>query len=136
MAVSTTAGGTTAVGPKALCPQRLTMEHVTSRWGVLVLIRLLERPYRFAELRRAIDSTESVGPVTEKMLAQTLQNLERDGIVNRDVKPVIPPHVDYSLTELGHEAAEQVRALALWTNERLSQVERARESYDAAKGRA
>lgn len=136
MAVSTTAGGTTAVGPKALCPQRLTMEHVTSRWGVLVLIRLLERPHRFAELRRAINSTESVGPVTEKMLAQTLQNLERDGLVNRDVKPVIPPHVDYSLTELGHEAAEQVRALALWTNERLSQVERARESYDAAKGRA
>ncbi|MGW3647333.1 winged helix-turn-helix transcriptional regulator [Streptomyces sp. NPDC000878] len=136
MAVSTTAGGTTAVGAKALCPQRLTMEHVTSRWGVLVLIRLLESPHRFAELRRAIDSTESVGPVTEKMLAQTLQNLERDGLVNRDVKPVIPPHVGYSLTELGHEAAEQVRALALWTNERLSQVERARESYDAAKGRA
>ncbi|MFF3378995.1 winged helix-turn-helix transcriptional regulator [Streptomyces sp. NPDC002680] len=135
MAVSTTAGGTTAVGPKVLCPQRLTMEHVTSRWGVLVLIRLLESPHRFAELRRAIGSSESVGPVTEKMLAQTLQNLERDGMVNRDVKPVIPPHVDYSLTELGREAAEQVRALALWTNERLSQVERARESYDAAKGR-
>ncbi|WP_105970082.1 winged helix-turn-helix transcriptional regulator [Streptomyces geranii] len=137
MAVSTTAGGTAAgAGARIMCPQRLTMEHVTSRWGVLVLIRLLESPHRFAELRRAIDSTESVGPVTEKMLAQTLQNLERDGLVDRHVRPVIPPHVDYSLTELGREAAEQVRALALWTNERLSQVERARESYDEAKGRA
>ncbi|QQM42291.1 winged helix-turn-helix transcriptional regulator [Streptomyces liliifuscus] len=119
-----------------LCPQRLTMEHVTSRWGVLVLIRLQERPHRFAELRRAIDATESVGPVTEKMLAQTLQSLERDGMVNRDAKPVVPPHVEYSLTELGHEAAVQIRALALWTNDRMDQVEKARETYDASKGRA
>ncbi|MFC8664765.1 winged helix-turn-helix transcriptional regulator [Streptomyces sp. NPDC057199] len=119
-----------------LCPQRLTMEHVTSRWGVLVLIRLQERPHRFAELRRAIDATESVGPVTEKMLAQTLQSLERDGMVNRDAKPVVPPHVEYSLTDLGHEAAVQIRALALWTNDRMDQVEQARETYDASKGRA
>ncbi|MER7692135.1 helix-turn-helix domain-containing protein [Streptomyces sp. NPDC097610] len=125
-----------AVSTGRLCPQRLTMEHVTSRWGVLVLIRLLERSHRFAELRRAIDSTDSVGPVTEKMLAQTLQNLERDGLVNRDVKPVIPPHVDYSLTELGHEAAVQIRALALWTNDRMDRVEKARKDYDTAKGRA
>lgn len=125
-----------AVSTGQLCPQRLTLEHVTSRWGVLVLIRLLERSHRFAELRRAIDSTDSVGPVTEKMLAQTLQSLERDGLVNRDVKPVIPPHVDYSLTELGHEAAVQIRALALWTNDRMDRVEQARKDYDTAKGRA
>ncbi|MFF2512836.1 winged helix-turn-helix transcriptional regulator [Streptomyces sp. NPDC058086] len=125
-----------AVSTGQLCPQRLTMEHVTSRWGVLVLIRLLERSHRFAELRRAINSTDSVGPVTEKMLAQTLQSLERDGLVNRDVKPVIPPHVDYSLTELGREAAVQIRTLALWTNDRMDRVEKARQDYDAAKGRA
>ncbi|MEU6548939.1 helix-turn-helix domain-containing protein [Streptomyces sp. NPDC046915] len=116
-----------------LCPQRLTMEHVTSRWGVLVLIRLLERPHRFAELRRSI---RSVGPVSEKMLGQTLRSLERDGLVDRDAKPVVPPHVDYSLTDLGREAAEQVRALALWTNERMGQVAKAREVYDTANGRA
>ncbi|MFD9276543.1 winged helix-turn-helix transcriptional regulator [Streptomyces mirabilis] len=125
-----------AVSTGQLCPQRLTLEHVTSRWGVLVLIRLQERSHRFAELRRAIDSTDSVGPVTEKMLAQTLQSLERDGLVNRDVKPVIPPHVDYSLTELGHEAAVRIRALALWTNDRMDRVEQARKDYDTAKGRA
>lgn len=101
-----------------------------------MLIRLLERPHRFAELRRSITP---IGPVSEKMLGQTLQTLqtlERDGLVNRDVMPVIPPHVDYSLTDLGREAAEQVRALALWTNERMDQVAKAREHYDVAKERA
>ncbi|WP_226967310.1 winged helix-turn-helix transcriptional regulator [Streptomyces phaeolivaceus] len=109
------------------------MEHVTSRWGVLVLIRLLERPHRFAELRRSITP---VGPVSEKMLGQTLQSLERDGLVDRDAKPVVPPHVDYSLTDLGREAADQIRALALWTNDRMDEVAQARRDYDSAKGRA
>ncbi|MCH6163093.1 winged helix-turn-helix transcriptional regulator [Streptomyces marispadix] len=112
-----------------MCPYRLVLEHVTSRWGVLVLIRLLERPYRFNELRRAI------GRVSEKMLTQTLQTLERDGLVHRDAKPVIPPRVDYSLTELGREAARQVRALAEWTEERMDAVQESRKKYDTAKGR-
>lgn len=112
---------------EAMCPQRLILEHVTSRWGVLVLIRLQERPYRFSELRRAI------GRVSEKMLTQTLQTLERDGLVHRDAKPVIPPRVDYSLTDLGREAAEQVRALALWTERRMDGVLAARRAYDEAR---
>ncbi|RDD89057.1 helix-turn-helix domain-containing protein [Streptomyces parvulus] len=112
-----------------LCPERLVMEHVTSRWGTLALIALLDRPYRFSELRREI------GSVSEKMLAQTLRTLERDGLVHRDAKPVIPPRVDYSLTALGREAAEQVRDLALWTQRRMAAVERAREAYDTAQAR-
>ncbi|CAL9546817.1 hypothetical protein SUDANB176_04358 [Streptomyces sp. enrichment culture] len=114
-------------GGEALCPHRLVLEHVTSRWGVLVLTRLLERPYRFSALRRAI------GGVSEKMLAQTLRTLERDGLVHRDAKPVIPPRVDYSLTGLGREAAEQVRGLALWTERRMPAVQQARAAYDAAR---
>ncbi|WP_229888982.1 winged helix-turn-helix transcriptional regulator [Streptomyces mirabilis] len=110
-----------------MCPYRLVLEHVTSRWGVLVLIELLDRPYRFSELRRAI------GRVSEKMLTQTLQTLERDGLVHRDAKPVIPPRVDYSLTELGREAAEQVRALAVWTKDRMDDVEKSRHAYDEAR---
>jgi len=129
MAVSTSEASTAA--GQVMCSPRLVMEHVTSRWGVLVLILLLERPYRFGELRRSI---RSVGQVSEKMLARTLQALERDGLVHRDVKPVIPPHVDYSLTDLGREAAGQVRALAMWTHERMDQVRKAREKYDVAKG--
>ncbi|MCQ4214189.1 MULTISPECIES: winged helix-turn-helix transcriptional regulator [Streptomyces] len=110
-----------------LCPQRLVLEHVTSRWGVLVLLALQERSFRFSELRREI------GGVSEKMLTQTLQTLERDGMVHRDAKPVIPPRVDYSLTELGQEAAAQVRSLAEWTERRLPAVVRAREAYDESR---
>ena len=110
-----------------MCPYRLVLEHVTSRWGVLVLIELLDRPYRFSELRRHI------GGVSEKMLAQTLQTLERDGFVHRDAKAVIPPRVDYSLTVMGEEAARQVWELARWTDSRVAAVEEARARYDAAR---
>ncbi|MFF9392626.1 winged helix-turn-helix transcriptional regulator [Streptomyces griseoluteus] len=115
-----------------LCPQRLVLEHVTSRWGTLVLIELLDRSYRFGELRRAVGRWGG-REVSEKMLTQTLQTLERDGLVDRDAKPVIPPRVDYSLTDLGREAAEQVRALAVWTENRLEQVEKARRAYDEVR---
>ncbi len=111
----------------AMCPSRGVLEHVTSRWGVLILIALRERSYRFSELRR------HVGGVSEKMLAQTLQTLERDGFVLRDAKPVIPPRVDYSLTELGQEAAEQVTALGRWTEKRTEVVLRNRAEYDEAR---
>ncbi|MGW0464420.1 winged helix-turn-helix transcriptional regulator [Streptomyces sp. NPDC003027] len=109
------------------CPSRLVLEHVTSRWGVLILIVLLERSYRFGELRREI------GGVSEKMLTQTLQTLERDGFVHRDAKPVIPPRVDYSLTELGAEAARQVAELGRWTERRVPAVQEARARYDEAR---
>ncbi|MGX1885484.1 winged helix-turn-helix transcriptional regulator [Streptomyces sp. NPDC055287] len=114
-------------GDDTMCPHRLVLEHVTSRWGVLVLIALEERSYRFSELRR------SIGRVSEKMLTQTLQTLERDGLVHRDAKPVIPPRVDYSLTGLGREAAVQVRTLANWTEQRMDAVLKARKAYDEAR---
>jgi DNA-binding HxlR family transcriptional regulator len=117
---------------EALCPYRLVLEHVTSRWGVLVLIELLDRPYRFSELRRAIGAYGGRG-VSEKMLTQTLQTLERDGLVHRDAQPVIPPRVDYSLTDLGREAAEQVRALSQWTHRRMDDVDKARRAYDETR---
>lgn len=112
---------------EGMCPQRLLLEHVTSRWGVLVLLALEERSFRFSELRREI------GGVSEKMLTQTLQTLERDGIVHREAQPVIPPRVDYSLTDLGREAAAQVRALSEWTDRRMERVLEARTRYDEAR---
>ncbi len=90
------------------CPARLVLEHVTSRWGVLALGALTERTYRFSELRRRLDG------VSEKMLAQTLQTLERDGFVLRCAYPQIPPRVEYSLTPQGEEAALLVSALVTW----------------------
>lgn len=113
---------------RADCPSRLVLEHVTSRWGVLVLAVLLERSYRFSELRR------EVGGVSEKMLAQTLQVLERDGFVHRDAKPIIPPRVDYSLTPMGRQVAKQVWTLARWVEEQLDDVMTARETYDDKRG--
>ncbi|MET9701131.1 helix-turn-helix domain-containing protein [Streptomyces sp. NPDC006529] len=110
-----------------MCPSRGVLEHVTSRWGVLVLAALLERSFRFSELRR------EVGGVSEKMLAQTLRTLERDGFVLRVAQPVIPPRVDYSLTPLGREAAEQVWALARWTERSTGAVQAARAAYDETR---
>ncbi|TDD01527.1 transcriptional regulator [Saccharopolyspora terrae] len=108
----------------ATCPSRSVLEHITSRWGVLVLAALLEDGRRFSELRRII------GGVSEKMLAQTLQTLERDGFVHREAHPVIPPRVDYSLTEVGEQAARLVSGLARWSEAHVTGVLAAREAYD------
>lgn len=105
----------------AQCPSREILSHITSRWGVLVLIALLSETHRFSELRRKI------GGVSEKMLAQTLQSLEYDGFVRRDQKPVVPPHVEYSLTALGREVAEHVKTLAAWIEVKLPTIMRARQ---------
>ena len=88
------------------CPSRQILNHVTSRWGVLVLIALQDGTHRFSALRRR------VGGVSERMLAQTLRALEEDVFVRRTAHAVVPPHVDYDLTPPGHEVAIRVRALA------------------------
>jgi DNA-binding HxlR family transcriptional regulator len=100
------------------CPSREVLKHVTSRWGVLVLMALQGGTQRFSQLRRAI------GGVSERMLAQTLQWLEGDGLVDRVAREVVPPHVEYSLTPLGQEAAERVRALADWIEDSLPGIAR------------
>ena len=107
------------------CPSREVLMHMTSRWGVLVLLVLETGTHRFSELRRAI------GGVSERMLAQTLQWLQNDGLVDRVAYEVVPPHVEYSLSPLGEQAAERVRELADWIEEALPQVlsERARRAH-------
>ena len=102
-----------------MCPSRIVLEHLTSRWGVLALIVLLEGTHRFSELRRRI------GGVSEKMLAQTLQALEKDGFVDRVALPVIPPHVEYSLSPLGREVASRIEALTTWIEQSLPRIARA-----------
>ncbi|ANR79853.1 HxlR family transcriptional regulator [Kosakonia sacchari] len=90
------------------CPSREVLKHVTSRWGVLILMALRDGTHRFSDLRR------KMGGVSEKMLAQSLQWLEQDGFINRVAHPVVPPHVEYSLTPLGEQVSEKVAALADW----------------------
>jgi DNA-binding HxlR family transcriptional regulator len=112
------------------CPTRTVLDNVTSRWAVLVLWALLDGTMRFSDLRRR------VGGVSEKMLAQTLQRLERDGFVHRLAHPVIPPRVDYSLTPLGEPAARQIAGLTSWLEGQLPAVLAARASYDANRAAA
>lgn len=102
------------------CPSREILNHVTSRWGVLLLVALLGGTHRFSDLRRKVNG------ISEKMLAQTLQWLEADGFVERLAYPVIPPKVEYRLTPLGEEVGRKVEALADWIEVNLPAILAAR----------
>ncbi|NVE00252.1 helix-turn-helix domain-containing protein [Massilia sp. BJB1822] len=115
------------------CPSRAVLSHVTSRWGVLVLVVLLGGTHRFSQLRR------EVGGVSEKMLAQTLDGLVGDGFVARHALPVIPPHVEYSLTPMGEEVAARLEVLVDWIEDNFPRIAAARaelEAQEQAAGKA
>jgi DNA-binding HxlR family transcriptional regulator len=91
------------------CPTRTVLDHVMSKWAPLLLVALSDgEALRWSELRRRAEG------VSEKMLAQTLRMLEEDGLVLRDARPVVPPHVEYSLTELGQDLAGRLVPLLEW----------------------
>lgn len=104
------------------CPSRGVLLHATSRWGVLVLVALREGMHRFSDLRRKING------ISEKMLAQTLRGLEEDGFILRVSRPVVPPHVEYSLTPMGEEISTRVEELADWIEVNLPRILKAREA--------
>lgn len=106
------------------CPSRLCLENVTSKWGTLAVAALHDGAYRFNALRRRVEG------VSEKMLAQTLQTLERDGIVRREVQATIPPRVEYSLTPLGEKIATRLIDLIEMLEGEIGQVQAARVEYD------
>ncbi len=95
----------------AHCSSRTVLDHVTSKWGVLIIVALAESPLRWGGLRRRIEG------VSEKMLAQTLRTLEADGFVLREPQPKIPPRVDYSLTPLGRSLADRLLPLVDWVGD-------------------
>lgn len=105
------------------CTSRETLQTVTGRWGVLALAALAEGNYRFSALRRRVDG------VSERMLSQTLQALERDGLVVRDVLEAIPPKVEYSLTPLGAEIAGRLVGLIELVESRMPEVWAAQQKY-------
>jgi DNA-binding HxlR family transcriptional regulator len=109
------------------CASRAVLEHVTGRWGVLALAALNDGVFRFNALRRRVQG------VSEKMLAQTLQALERDGFVHREARPTIPPHVEYSLTPAGQEVAQRLLGLIEVLEASVPGVVAAQARYDAAK---
>jgi len=106
------------------CPSRATLDHITGKWGTLALAALFAGNYRFNALRRRVDG------ISEKMLAQTLQALERDGMVVRDVQATIPPRVEYSLTPLGRAVAGKLVDLIELVEREMPTVLVARDSFD------
>ncbi|MBV9845559.1 MAG: helix-turn-helix transcriptional regulator [Kutzneria sp.] len=111
------------------CTSRTTLEHLTGRWGILAMAALWHGPLRFNALRRRVEG------VSEKMLAQTLQALERDGFVHREAQPSIPPRVDYSLTPMGRQTAGKLVDLIEFVESQMPEVTAAQARHDQAKVR-
>src|SRR6185369_15558089 len=107
------------------CPSRGVLDVIASKWTVLIIPALIDRPLRFGELRRRLDG------ITQKSLTQALRQLERDGFVSRTQYPTIPPRVDYALTSLGGRAANLLNAIRQWAQDNLAEVLTARAGYDA-----
>ncbi|MFN1189938.1 winged helix-turn-helix transcriptional regulator [[Kitasatospora] papulosa] len=100
---------------------------VATKWALLLINVLADRTLRFTELQTQI------GGISHKMLSQTLRHLERDGLVDRTVHPVVPPRVDYRLTEAGQALRATVNGLCAWTSTYLDHIEEARRRFDSAR---
>ena len=100
----------------AKCASRIVLDHVTSKWGVLVTVALTQDTMRWSELHTYIEG------ISEKMLAQTLRTLEADGFVLRESAGTVPPRVDYSLTPLGRELAEVLIPLVRWVGDNVGRT--------------
>lgn len=109
------------------CPVRGVLDQIANKWSVLIISALAERPYRFGELRREI------GDISQRMLTQTLRDLQADGLVEREVFPTTPPSVEYRLSPLGHSLLIPLRSLVQWSFENFPAIREARQQFaDAA----
>ncbi|RZF65294.1 transcriptional regulator [Sphingomonas populi] len=101
---------------------------VADKWTMIVLEALTQHPVlRFTELVREVTG------ISQKMLTQTVRAMERDGLLVRTVHPVIPPHVDYRLTDLGHTLSEAFCGVWTWAETNIDRIERARQDFDTRK---
>jgi DNA-binding HxlR family transcriptional regulator len=110
------------------CPTRLVLDRIGDKWTVLVLGLLGNGPVRFNKIRREIEG------LSQKVLAQTLRGLERDGLVTRTAYPTVPVTVEYALTALGGTLSVAVAPLRAWADDHIEDVMQAQRSYDARKG--
>jgi DNA-binding HxlR family transcriptional regulator len=111
----------------AECPSRQLLDRLSDKWVSLVLSALADGEHRYSELSRKI-----VG-VSQKMLTQTLRNLERDGVVSRSITPAVPVRVDYRLTSLGQSLLPVVAAIKTWAEANMDAVLNARRRFDASE---
>lgn len=105
------------------CPVRDVLDFIGDRWSLLVILTLAHGTLRFTELRRAI------GDISQRMLAQTLRNLERDGYLTREVFPTVPPRVEYTLTAQSFSLLEHLEPLVQWANTHHEAIRQSREAY-------
>ena len=98
------------------CPSRAVLDRIADKWTSLVIYTLSDGTKRYGELER------SIGGISQKMLTQTLRSLEDDGLVERKIYPVVPPHVEYSLTPLGRTLIEPLTAVCRWAEKHLPQL--------------
>lgn len=108
----------------ASCPSRAALEVVGSKWALLIVPLLARQPLRNNELLR------QVGGVSQKMLTQTLRELERHGLVRRIDHQTVPPHVEYQLTELGQSLSEALVVVDRWAEHNFAAVASARMAFD------
>jgi DNA-binding HxlR family transcriptional regulator len=107
------------------CLTRRILNRIANKWTTLIIGVLSNVPSaRFMEL------SKSIGGISQKMLTQTLRELERDGLVERVVFPVVPARVEYSLTPLGTTLCEPLQALALWSERHMPEIGSAQAAYD------
>jgi DNA-binding HxlR family transcriptional regulator len=111
----------------AVCPSRQLLERLADKWVALVLSSLADGERRYSEIGRTIAG------VSQKMLTQTLRNLERDGILIRSITPAVPVRVSYQLTPLGESLLPVVRAIKQWAEQNMVAVQDARQRYDSAR---
>lgn len=112
-----------------LCHARQILDRIGDKWTIEVIHKLSwHGVLRFTELQRAI------GGISQRMLTATLRALERDGLVERTVHPVVPPRVDYRLTELGGTLMDTVCRLMGWAIEHADDIDEARAAYDNRAG--
>lgn len=109
------------------CPTRQVLDRIGDKWTALIIGLLDERTMRFSELRR------SIGGISQKMLTQTLRNLERDGLVTRSVYAEVPPRVEYTLTDLGETLVGPITAIREWSERHIEAIEAARMAYDGGE---
>lgn len=106
------------------CPVRDVLDRIGDKWSVLILKNLEEGPRRFGALKRLI------GDISQRMLTQTLRDLQRDGLISRTVYPTVPPSVDYRLTRLGVSLMEPLETLVQWSDRNHAKVRKARTAFD------
>jgi len=110
---------------ESCCPVRDVLDRIGDKWSALLIFTLAERSHRFGELRRAI------ADISQRMLTQTLRELQEDGLVNRTVHPTTPPSTEYMLTPLGRSLVEPLTGLLRWAEAHHGEIKQARSAYIA-----